>query len=99
MNSPEIKKFIREHSALFWYIKKDEKENISPILLVETILNYGELNDIEEMIGIMGLENVADIFFKSISNGKRSNYFKPVQNYFTLYFQRHAPGNPVTKTA
>ena len=45
MNSPEIKAFIRENSALFWYTPEDKKEEISPEFLVETILNYGSMED------------------------------------------------------
>ncbi len=45
MNSPEIKEFIRQHSNLFWYTPEDKKEDIRPEFLVETILNYGDLND------------------------------------------------------
>ncbi len=41
-----IKQFIREHSSLFWYIREDAKENISLEILVETILSFGNSNDI-----------------------------------------------------
>ncbi len=34
MNSPEIKAFIRKHSALFRYIPEDKKEEISEDVLV-----------------------------------------------------------------
>lgn len=37
--SPELKSFIHEHSSLFWYTPEDSKENVSPELLVEIILN------------------------------------------------------------
>ena len=43
MNSPEVRKFIRKHSSLFWYTPVDKKDDISNELLVETILNYGSL--------------------------------------------------------
>ena len=49
MNSPEIKAFIREHTCLFWWIKPEEKENISLDFLVETILNYGDVQDIKRL--------------------------------------------------
>ncbi len=98
MNSPEIKKFIREHAALFWYTPEDKKEEISASFLVETILNYGKLEDIKKLIDVMGIETVADIFFKATAEGRRSNYYKPVQNFFTIYFKRHASGNSHTET-
>lgn len=43
MSNPEIKQFIRENSSLFWHIPDDKKEEISKEVLVETILNYGDM--------------------------------------------------------
>jgi len=45
----EIKKFIKERSSLFWYIKEDAKERISLEFLVETILSFGNGNDIKRL--------------------------------------------------
>lgn len=47
MNSPEVKKFLRLHSSLFWYIPEDKKEEISEEVLVEFILNYGDLEAVK----------------------------------------------------
>lgn len=63
MNSPEVKEFIRQHSSLFWYISEDKKEEISEDVLVEFILNYGNLDDIKILIKILGIEETARIFF------------------------------------
>lgn len=91
MNSPEIKEFIRKRASLFWYIKDDEKENISLAFLVETILNYGNEKDVKELFKIMGINNVAQIFYKATVNKTRINYFPPVVNFFNHYFKRHVP--------
>jgi len=56
-HSPEIKAFIRRHNALFWYTPEDKKEEISEEFLVETILNYGDMNSVKELIAIMGAPN------------------------------------------
>jgi hypothetical protein len=92
MNSPEIKAYILEHRELFWYTPEKEKENISHELLVETILNYGDLEAVKKLFEIMGVENVAKIFWTAIntSERKRGNYHELVLNYFILYFKRHA---------
>ena len=87
--SKEIKRFIKNHSSLFWYIKEDAKESISTEFLVETILNYGELKDVKKMLALLGTKRTAEIFFKQTHN-KRCNYFPKVKYYFTLYFNRHA---------
>lgn len=95
MNSPEIKEFIKAHSPLFWYIPEKDKEEITAELLVETILNYGSLEDVRQLFKIMGLQNVADIFMKTIneSDRKRGNYHELVLNYFTCFFNKYAPRN------
>ncbi len=91
-HTPEIKKFIRDHSALFWYIKDDEKEKISVELLVETILSYGNGNDIKRLFELIGIERTAQIFQKQISR-KRINYRPRTIHFFKLYFDRHVQGN------
>ena len=92
MNSPEIKSFIREHSNLFWYTPEDKKQDISQEFVVETILNYGDMNALRKLFTIMGIKKVADIFFNSIntSERKRGNYHELVLNYFTLFFNKYA---------
>ena len=92
MNSPEIKHFIREHSNLFWYTPEDKKEEISSELLVETIFNYGNLDDIRQLIKIMGIDKLSEIFF-SLNGRKKMNYYPEIYNYFSLLIRKHAPGN------
>jgi len=91
-HSPEIKAFIREHSALFWYTPEDKKEEISEEFLVEMILNYGDLEAVLKLIELMGIKKVADIFFSSVnlSQRRKGNYFDTTLNFFTLFFQRYA---------
>ena len=89
MNSPEIKKFIREHASLFWYTPEDKKEDISPEFLVETILNYGDLVSISKLISMLGIQEISKIFF-SATGRKKLNYYPEIYNYFSLYFKRHA---------
>jgi len=96
MNSPEIKAFIKEQEYLFWYTPEEKKENISHAFLVETILNYGDLEAVKKMFNLLGIKNVAEIFYNANFNHKRKNYFKPVINFFNLFFKRHVPGYPFT---
>jgi len=94
MHSPELKAFIRSHSALFWSIPEDKKEEISEEVLVEYILNYGDMKGIRRLIDLLGMKQVAEIFFRSInlSERRKNNYHDMTLNYFTLFFQRHAQG-------
>lgn len=88
-NSFEIKKFILENSTLFWWIKPEEKTNISIDALVEAVLNYGNEKNIKRLFDLVGIKTVADIFYHQISS-KRSNYHQRTKHFFQLYFKRHA---------
>jgi hypothetical protein len=92
MRSETLKDFIREHAVLFWYSPEDKAETVSDELLVETILNYGDMDAVRKLFKIMGLKNVASIFFHSINKSERSknNYYELTLNYFTLLFNRYA---------
>lgn len=89
MTHPEL---IRRYGNLFWYVPEEEKEHISLEALVESILNYGDLEAVRYLIKVTGVKTVSEIFFRQNKN-KRVNYFPQVANFFTLYFKRHAPGS------
>ena len=87
-SSKSIKKFKKENSDLFWYIKPESRENISDKFLVEAILNYGEFRTVKKLFDLLGKEKVSRIFFEQ-SGKARHNYLKLVKHYFTLYFNRN----------
>ncbi len=89
MRSAELKDFIRLHSSLFWYIPEDKKEDISDEYLIETMLNYGRLDDIMELKKLLGEEYMSKVFL-GLEGRKKLNYFPEVYNFFNLYFTRHA---------
>ncbi len=89
MNNPEVKAFIRQHSSLFWYIPEDKKEDIGPELLVETILNYGTLDDVRKLFKVFGIKETARVFFDA-EGRKKLNYYPEVYNFFSLYFKKYA---------
>jgi hypothetical protein len=88
MHDSELKAFIRQHSNLFWYTPQDQKEDVSDELLVETILNYGTLDDFKDMTKIMGLHTISGIFL-GMEGRKKMNYYPEVYNFFYLYFKSH----------
>lgn len=92
MNSPEVKAFIRENENLLWYIPDDKKEEISEELLVETIMNYGDMISLGKLFKIFGLQKVAEVFFDSInkSDRRKGNYYELTLNYFMLLFKKYA---------
>ncbi|MCD5397233.1 MAG: hypothetical protein LRZ96_01460 [Candidatus Pacebacteria bacterium] len=86
----EINKFIKKRSHLIWYTKN--YENLSEEAIVEAVLNYGNWNDVQKMISILGIQRIAAIFKKQARIGKmkRINYDPKVLNYFKLYFKKYA---------
>ncbi|MCC5946012.1 MAG: hypothetical protein JJT94_13865 [Bernardetiaceae bacterium] len=85
--------FIEKYKHLFWYLDKQKLTQISDAVLVEFILNYGDLTSVKELIAVFGIEKVAQDFANSVRN-KRHNYFPQVKNFFELYFQKHVPQYP-----
>ena len=83
----KIQKFIKQRPYLIWYVKDPTK--LSEESIVEHVLNYGDWNDVQEMIEIMGIKKVAKIFSKQ-TNRKRVNYDEKIINYFKLYFSKYA---------
>jgi hypothetical protein len=84
----KIKEFIRENRSLFWYIKENAKESISIDFLVETILHYGNEKSVKKLFDLVGIKEVAEIFYKQVS-GNRVNYPPRTVNFFDLYFKKH----------
>ena len=82
--------YIAQHASLFWYTPEAKKSEISDSLLVETILNYGTMNDVKALFDLMGIEKVADVFF-SAKGRQKLNYFPQIYNFFTLVFNRYVP--------
>ena len=92
MRSPALKQYIDKRRNLFWYTPESKKEEVPDSLLVETILNYGTMEDVRELLATMGIQQVAKIFFDSINQSERrkNNYMDLTLNYFTLLFARYA---------
>ena len=89
MINPEINAFIQENAHLFWWIKPEEQENIDLRFLVESVLNYGDEKSVKTLFELVGINTVAEIFYRQISR-QRVNYHARTINYFTQYFQRYA---------
>jgi len=89
MRTNALKDFIRENGYLFWYTPEDKGEQVTDELLVETMLNYGSLEQIQTLFDLVGIKNVAKIF-KNMTGRKKLNYFPQVWNYFNLYFDKYA---------
>jgi hypothetical protein len=82
--------FVRERKYLFWSTKN--YDGLSNGAVVEGILNYGNWDDVQTMIKILGIKKTAQIFRRQSTPDKfgRQNYRPEVKNYFQLYFQKYA---------
>jgi hypothetical protein len=87
METENIHEFIKKRPHLIWYVKDLDALNEESI--VEHVLNYGDWDDVQEMIKILGIKKTTKIFEKE-SNRKRSNYRPEIKNYFHLYFHKYA---------
>ena len=92
MRSPEVKKYIDARPNLFWYSPAPKSETVSDELLVEMVLNYGDMDDVRSLFAVMSIRDVAKIFFDSTGRSERrkGNYHELTLNYFTLLFNRYA---------
>ncbi|MFH1657475.1 MAG: hypothetical protein ABH919_03335 [bacterium] len=82
-----IQQFIKKRKYLVWYVKNPEKLDNEAI--VEAVLNYGNWDDVQKMIEILGIKKTAGIFRKKAEQ-KRCNYLPDIKNYFSLYFNKYA---------
>lgn len=89
MYSPEIEKFITENKHLFWYTPENRKKEISLELLVENTLNYGTLDDFRQLVRLLGIRRVYDVFF-SADERKMLNYYPEIHHFFSLILKKYA---------
>lgn len=86
----ELKEFIKVRPHLIWYVKN--RENLSVESIVEHTLNYGDWDDVQKLISILGIDETATIF-REQTNRPRVNYHPKTKHYFNLYFNKYASGN------
>jgi hypothetical protein len=87
-----IQQFIKKRPHLIWYVSKKNLNQLNEESIVEHVLNYGNWDDVQKMIKILGLQKTAEIFYKKSAPDKfgRQNYRPEIKHYFQLYFHKHA---------
>ena len=83
----DIHHFVQRRPYLVWYT--NDREHLSNEAIVESVLNYGDFEDVKKMISILGMKRVAGIFRKQLKQ-RRINYEPKIANYFKLYFDKYA---------
>ena len=79
--------FVRKRKYLFWSTKN--YDGLSNRAVVEGVLNYGDMNDVWELVALLGIKEVAKIFHEN-TNRPRINYDPKIVNYFSLFFKKYA---------
>ncbi len=83
------KTLIKKYKNLFWYFDSATIENMSDSVMVEFILNYGDWKAFQNLVKVLGEQQVA-LLFKKLAAKKRANLQPEIINYFKLFFQYHA---------
>ena len=79
--------FVKKRKHLFWSTRN--YDGLSPGAVLEGVLNYGDMNDVKELLSLLGMREAAKIFHEQ-TNRARVNYRPEIVNYFQLYFQKYA---------
>lgn len=79
--------FVKKNKDIFWSTNNYDK--LSDEAVVESVLNYGDMKEVNEIIHIIGIKETAQIFKNQISQ-PRTNYRPEIKNYFQLYFDKYA---------
>ena len=82
--------FIKKRKYLIWWVKDYDK--LSAESIVEATLNYGDWDDVQELIKILGIKKVAAIFREKSKPSKmgRQNYALKTKYFFSHYFDKYA---------
>ena len=84
-----LKAIIEQQKHLFWWVPENKLAHLSIAAVVEAVLNNGNEKAVRHLFDILGVEKVAELFYRQTS-GKRTNYRPRTVHFFRSYFQRHA---------
>ena len=79
--------FVKKRKHLFWSTRN--YNGLSTGAVVEAVLNYGDMDDVRALIALLGIREVARIFYEH-TNRPRVNYDPKIIHYFSLFFQKYA---------
>ena len=83
----KAREYIKIRPYLVWSTKN--YEGLSPEVIVESILNYGDWNDFLFIKDLFGVKDLNEIFEKILKK-RRVNLCPQTINYFKLYFNKYA---------
>lgn len=82
--------FIKKRKHLVWWVK--DYGALSVEAIVEATLNYGDWDDVQKLIKIVGIRKTASIFRRKSKPSPmgRQNYSPKTRLYFMRYFDKYA---------
>lgn len=83
----QARDIIRKNPHLIWYSKN--YDGFSERTIFEHVLNYGDWDNVQELVRIYGFKECLKIL-KELTSGKRQNLYPQVNHYFNLYFSNYA---------
>ena len=85
----KLANFVKKRPHLIWYVK--DYAALDAAAIVEATLNYGNWDDVQTLIKILGMKKTAAIFREKskLSKMGRQNYEPKIKNYFNLYFKKY----------
>jgi hypothetical protein len=79
---------IRNDPSLIWYTKSYDTLDIRSV--AEAVFNFGYKQQFDKIISILGMNKAAQVF-DYLDQMPRNNLHPLYRNYYSLYFNRHAP--------
>lgn len=80
---------IEKNKHLFWYINKEKLPELSNDVLVEFIFNYGQWEDIKDLIKILGFKELKKVF-NNIKGRQKGNYIPEMYDLLERIVTKYA---------
>ncbi len=84
----QARDIIRKKPHLIWYSKN--YDGFTEKTIFEHVLNYGEWEDVQELVRIYGFKACNEILEEMVTKYKRNNLRKEVISFYPMYFKAHA---------
>ena len=85
MDKKVYDQLVKPRAHLWWWVRN--KENLSAESIVQGVLSYGDMNDVELLFQMIGKERIKQIFLTQISR-PRHNYRPQTVHFFKKVFSQ-----------
>mgnify|MGYP001342012919 CR=1 FL=1 len=87
MESELYEKLVKQKAWLWW--STPDRESLSLASVVEGVLSFGSMEDVQVLFHLVGRRQVKEIFFRQITGG-RCNYRPQTVHFFRKVFEHDA---------